>query len=484
MCSSLPGRTAALLLGLAVALAIGCGNKEAPKPPPQRIPQPVRDLVVKQRADQVLISFTYPQTTISGLPIDDIVAIELWQFEMPVLDFAPVSPTGDDEAAADPGEPGDGAEDGDDQADAEGDTSDAGDETDPIEAIEEAVDDAVDDAVEAVADAMGEVDTSGADESPAVDDEVPADADEGDILVDDHGDTEDAAEGASEGGDADRDDDDRDEPTTSKELLLELDPRQFEAAASKRVVLEGNDLSNAISGDKVELELTLDKIEPGERTALIFGVKTFQTLQRASGFSNLARLIPRVTPAPPAEIEPSAQPNGVQLSWKFEGDEPKEFRIYRRDPRSSGFGEHHGTQDGDSDQYLDSRAELGERYVYAMTAVINRTPLVESALSSEHEVEYIDNFPPEPPSDLVVFSDVGSARLLWQESDDDDLVGYVIYRRTAGLEYERLFDQPIRQTEYDDTTAASGRTFFYRVVAVDTAGNMSDPSAEVQVRIP
>jgi hypothetical protein len=484
MCSSLIRRLATLTLAAAVVSVIGCGHKGTPKPPPQRIPQPVRDLKVAQRGDRILLSFTYPQTTISGLPIDDIVAIELWEFEMPVPEFAP-SVLGLDDQATTGEEDEDGDADADTVAPTPGDGEDGASREIALDELpdldsETAAPMSADLAAEASPgiDAEDEPEVAAAPVAETATDEGAAEVETQDVSG--------ATEGEP-GAELKADDDDKGSAggaTASKELLLEIDPRQFEAAATKRIVLEGDDLSSAIHGDEVEMELTLDKIEPGEKEALIYGVKTFQTLKRASAFSNLARIIPRVTPEPPSEVELTAESRGVEITWAFEGAEPKEFRFYRRDPRSSGFGDHHATQDGDERSYLDSRAELGESYAYVMTAVINRTPLVESEFSAEREIEYTDEFPPKPPTDLVVFSDVGSARLLWEYSDDDDLAGYVVYRRSAGVEYERLFERPIRATEYEDTTVSSGRAFFYRVVAVDKAGNMSDPSEEVQVRIP
>ncbi len=271
---------------------------------------------------------------------------------------------------------------------------------------------------------------------------------------------------------------------TSKETLLELDPLEFISGARLRLTLEGEELSKAIKGAKVEIRLPLEEIEPGEKTALGFSAKSFQSLNRASGYSNIYLIIPRVTPDPPAEVELLATPSGVRLSWEFEGDEPLEFRFYRRDSLAPDFGPHLGTQTGDGERFLDATAKLGSSYSYALTAVVNRDPLVESVLSPTSEIEYVDVFAPEVPTDLVVLSDVGTARLLWEGSEDTDLAGYVIYRRTGDGQFERLNEDLVTQTEYSDTTAGSGRRYTYRIVAVDREGNVSEPSEEVDVRIP
>ncbi len=423
MCSRNLRRLPALLVGIALGLSLmGCGHKDDPQPPPQKIPEPIRDLEVTQRGSELIVSFTYPQVTISGLPIDDIVAIEFWEYEIAVPEL--IVRDDDDEETS-----------------------------------------------EELEDAQPESDTEPSEETPPPapepeESEPQAVEDEGEL--DDEGEDEGAAPVA----------------TTSKEALLEVDPREFAGASRLRHTLAGATLSSAVSGPEVEFRLPLDQIEPGEKTALVFAVKSFQSLKRASAFSNLVKIIPRVAPDPPTEVELEATRNGVKLSWLFEGEEPLEFRFYRRDRLAPIFADHFGIREGDGDRFLDGTAQLGNSYSYAISAVINRTPLVESELSKPVEIEFVDTFPPETPDDLVVLTEVGTARLLWEGSPDVDVAGYAIYRRTGSGEFERLNQEPLRQNEYRDTTAASGRTYTYRVVAIDHEGNASDPSEEVEVRIP
>lgn len=476
----------ALLLGALVGG--GCGHKGSPQPPPQRIPAQITDLKVTQRGDQMLVSFTYPQVTISGLPIEDIVAIELWKFVLPVLDYS--APAMGEEGIEGEGE-------GDDDDD---------DENELTEADPESTEVAQDDSWEGeetdtqTSQAAPEPETATSSEPLAGPQSTGPAARTG--VVDDLGELDKLGEigttieialgeGAEfEGGDSDEGDDDDDDeddddaPTVSKESLLAVDGRQFAGASTLHTSLTGPELSNTISGAQVKMTLDLGKVEPGELEAFVYGVKSFQTLNRSSSFSNLATIIPRVTPDPPSQLKTSASRSGVKLSWAFEGEEPEEFRIYRRAPLQPSFDAHLGTREGDEDQFLDAGAAFGATYVYVVTAVINRTPLVETAFSEELEVGLVDEFAPEPPTDLVIFAEAGTARLLWEASDDDDLDGYFIHRKEADGDYVRLNDTPHRRTDYNDTEAASGRRYAYRIVAVDLSGNTSEPSEEVETRIP
>jgi hypothetical protein len=75
-------------------------------------------------------------------------------------------------------------------------------------------------------------------------------------------------------------------------------------------------------------------------------------------------------------------------------------------------------------------------------------------------------------------------RLLWNASVEDDVVGYVVFRRQAGAEFRRLTDQPILDVEYSDRTVETGTTYDYRIAAVDRAGNQSEPGSSVVARVP
>jgi hypothetical protein len=500
------GRTHALLLGGAVLFGLlvtgGCGHKGTPKPPPQKIPERVRDLKVTQRGNQMLVSFSYPQVTISGLPIEDIVSIELWEYAMPVPDFR-AEVLGAEEGEGTEGEEAEGEEDaaedsegvaageGEDEEDGagEGEAETQGD-TEEAEPEEADADERSSRGAEPLAGPQG---TGSAARTGVVSDfgeleklgEIGTTIES--AITEGAGAPDELEPGEDDEDDDDDDDDDSDddgEPSVSKESLLEVDPRQFAVAARRRATLAGAELSNAISGSLVRTTIDLGEVEPSELEAMVYAVKSFQTLKRASGFSNVVTIIPRVTPDPPTELEASATSDGIRLAWVFEGEEPEEFRIYRRDPLQPSFDLHIGVREGDEDRFLDSGAAFGGEYIYVVTAVINKVPLVESRFSEELEVGLVDEFAPEPPTDLVIFAEVGTARLLWQASEDDDLDGYFIYRKEADGPFERLNDEPHRRTDYNDTEAASGRRYSYRIVAVDLTGNTSEPSEEVETRIP
>jgi hypothetical protein len=79
---------------------------------------------------------------------------------------------------------------------------------------------------------------------------------------------------------------------------------------------------------------------------------------------------------------------------------------------------------------------------------------------------------------LIMPTAAGELKIVWQPNTESDLAGYIIYYGTqTGVYNHRL---PIgRQIQYTVTGLDSGRTYFFVVTAVDTAGNESVYSKEV-----
>ena len=62
-------------------------------------------------------------------------------------------------------------------------------------------------------------------------------------------------------------------------------------------------------------------------------------------------------------------------------------------------------------------------------------------------------------------------QLNWDPIPDEDVAGYNVYRSEApDRGYERLHSEPLAAPEYTDTTVKRGRTYYYRVTAVNNAG--------------
>lgn len=137
-----------------------------------------------------------------------------------------------------------------------------------------------------------------------------------------------------------------------------------------------------------------------------------------------------------------------------------------------------------STSYSDTQFEFERTYLYSIRSV---TPAgagtVESADSSPVVVTPHDVFPPAPPHSLVVVfvpaspSAPAHAELSWEISPETDLAGYHVYRSeqedTRGA---LLTPDVLLAPAFRDMPIVLGHHYFYRVTALDRAGNESEPS--------
>jgi hypothetical protein len=285
--------------------------------------------------------------------------------------------------------------------------------------------------------------------------------------------------------------------------LAPLDPRQMAAAGKVALKLSGADLTNATDGTRINILLPLPETPtPPPATgaaaappplatsaappplARYYAVRTFGRNGDRSELSNVAGVLPKTPPPAPEKVTATARADGVFVEWSgVEG--AVGYNVYRRDATERAHGKPIHTAGAAERSWLDATPRFGQSYIYTVTAVAQQEPVVESAVTNEHEVIYQDRFPPLPPGDLVALAEPGRVRLVWRASEAADLGGYVVYRRAGDRgAFERLTPQPVANAEYADTAVSAGQAYTYRVTAVDQAGNESAPGGEVRATAP
>jgi hypothetical protein len=85
---------------LVVFTLVACGKRGDPRPPVPVIPAATTDLVVTQRADRVLLSWSYPALSTAGRSLTGIRRISIYRYE----EELPVSPGGRDPRTLMPGD--------------------------------------------------------------------------------------------------------------------------------------------------------------------------------------------------------------------------------------------------------------------------------------------------------------------------------------------------------------------------------------------
>ena len=121
--------------------------------------------------------------------------------------------------------------------------------------------------------------------------------------------------------------------------------------------------------------------------------------------------------------------------------------------------------------FTDQAVAFGTKRCYDVRTVAGQGNVAfESQPSPAACVTPADTFPPAAPTSLAAVAGQGVISLIWVGVDAADLAGYLVLRGDAPSgELTPLFEAPIRETTYRDTTAKPGVRYAYAVVAVDKA---------------
>ena len=86
----------------------------------------------------------------------------------------------------------------------------------------------------------------------------------------------------------------------------------------------------------------------------------------------------------------------------------------------------------------------------------------------------VDTTPPAAPTGVVATGGSMGISLTWNANTESDLAGYNIYRSSSATgTFVKLNSNPLTSPKFFDTTVPAGATVYYRIVAVDKAGNAS-----------
>lgn len=499
-------RPARVVLPLAIvalaALLASCGKKGAPMPPPSRLPKPVSDLLVEQWGETVRLQFSYPAETVGGLPLNGIKGVEVWEVVRPFV-AQPVAPT-----------PAAGAPSTEAPTTEAPGTESPGTETAQTE--------------EATAQPQGEA----TEEPKPATAEQPQAGEAEQAHAGEEGQPPAAAEAPLFGAPS---------VAAMPPPIPTIAPGDFKANAKQVTTIEGDQLEAAILGGKILLEIPASSLHtlppappessdttaageppaeaapesaPAEEEAAESGptegtettassapaqpaakpvveevhflaVRTISEQGKTSDFSRPAYLIAGTPPPTPGGLRAVPGEYGISLGWTpLSAPDLEGIHIYRRDREESVFTKALTTLPADAVRYVDRTAQFGHEYTYALSAVGRQTPLLQSALSETATLQYTDVYEPQPPARLDLFAEPTRVRLIWEAPTAPDVAGYRVERAGTDGHFVILNSEMVTTPEYIDHDVRRGATYSYRVVALDTAGNASEPSPVETTRIP
>ncbi len=141
-------------------------------------------------------------------------------------------------------------------------------------------------------------------------------------------------------------------------------------------------------------------------------------------------------------------------------------------------------------RYADKTFKFGEKYVYFVRAISLGTEArpVESLDSTPIELSQLDLYPPSAPSLAPPGIGPGRLALFWTANPEPDVVGYFLYRTTDPNlpkdKWTKLTPTLYTKTTFTDQNVETRKTYYYYVVAIDSANNPGPPSNVVSETVP
>ena len=254
--------------------------------------------------------------------------------------------------------------------------------------------------------------------------------------------------------------------------------------------------------------------EPPIRSYVAFAVSSRGRMGDASNLAEVPLVAPPLPPDPPSVTYTAGS---ISIVW----EQPPTFRLPVQEevvvpptlestpvlPGSepSAYVVHEVVTSGDPDfrrplrladplrltSYIDNDVTFGTLRCYAVRVLDYVGPPPVPTDTAEEGLQVLgdaspatcvvltDTFPPAAPTGLIAVADTDGISLIWDESTEADLAGYVVLRGTAAdATLQPLTVEPVAGTAYQDIDVTAGGRYIYQVQAVDTAvpPNASPPS--------
>ncbi|MFH1058198.1 MAG: fibronectin type III domain-containing protein [Pseudomonadota bacterium] len=232
----------------------------------------------------------------------------------------------------------------------------------------------------------------------------------------------------------------------------------------------------------------LDRDAPMDMMA-VYQVQFVDARSRKGQLSGYARAVRALAPAPPMGLRVKQGDAQVALAWppvtRLANGQPAGgqvgYIVYRQGPD----GEHALNERPLSQPGLtDKSGTPGQQYQYRVAAVreVNGYA-IEGQPGAWVGASPLDQTGPSAPGGLVGASFADGIYLRFTPSPERDTKGYFVERAAAKTgPYVRLHAQPLVDNTYVDKDVKMGAVYWYRVVAMDEAGNPSPPSPPVSVK--
>jgi len=235
----------------------------------------------------------------------------------------------------------------------------------------------------------------------------------------------------------------------------------------------------------------------GQDARLRYAIRFVNDSGQKAAFSNFHLIEPTSKVADkPVNLNAEVLEAAVKLNWKapemnVDGSKPANILGYNVYVSNDGNEAKLKNSNPISDnEFLDKSFQFGTTYRYFVRAVSlgSSGEPIESVGSNTIEVSPKDIFAPSPPTALTIAAAPNNLSIFFAVNPERDIAGYNIYR-TTNIDQKKsdwilLTTEPLRINTFQDTKVESGKTYHYYLTAVDTNGNVSEPSEVVSETAP
>jgi predicted phage tail protein len=239
----------------------------------------------------------------------------------------------------------------------------------------------------------------------------------------------------------------------------------------------------------------------GEPTRLRYAIRYVNAAGQRAAFSNFLLLEPAARISqPPTMITTGKEvsEDAITVAWQppaanIDGSTPVNllgYNVYRVTNQDGEGSQPINDAPISGTQYQDRNFKFGETYRYVVRAVSLGTEggQVESLNSNSISVSPVDTFAPSAPASITVAAAPGRLSIFFPANPEPDIAGYNIYRSSdpdlPKGSWNKLNSELLTRTTFQDEKVESGRRYYYYLIAVDQAGNVSTPSEVVSETVP
>ncbi len=279
---------------------------------------------------------------------------------------------------------------------------------------------------------------------------------------------------------------------------LPLTEEEFGARATLIGSISYQEIKQA--GDSLTYTDTLEL--GGEPARLRYAVRYVNSSGQRAAFSNFFLMEPAAKVAEPPTIiktDKEYSETANTITWEAprkntDGSSPVNllgYNVYRTDASKAQANPNLlNVQPLTATKYEDRTFKFGDKYVYFVRSVSLGTEgkPVESLNSNTIQLAPIDTYPPAAPDRPSIGVSPGKLAIFWVANSEADLAGYYLYRSTDPNlpkdKWTKMTPALYTKTTFADENVEAGKTYYYYLVAMDRAGNVSPLSEVVSDTVP